>query len=115
MKALREQLTGRCRHLTACRSMGDREKCKADVCYYDLARVDELGDVGCVLRLPCGGEKPGTQIRSQTVEACGKYSPLTEHEIHQRIKEIEEQTQLLMQGLSSCCKAPMAEMDRRNV
>lgn len=110
MRTLKEQLTGKCRHFNgAPAGIHDRETrtCKAGVNYRQLARIAELGDRGCWCRIPCTGDKPGTQVRGCTVEPCGKYSALTDAEIQARIDEINEETDLLMRNLSPCCKAPI--------
>jgi hypothetical protein len=99
MKTHRQQLTGKCRHFNGV----NNDNCKADITYDDAIRRKALGDLGCMLRLPCHGDK------SAKILPCGQYSPLTEEEINAEIKEWDEHMDLLMAGRSSCCGAEIDE------
>ena len=111
MKTLREQITGRCKHVTCEPKRHDDKtiKCKAGVSYYELAKVDELGLVGCGLRNPCGGKKAGSKERGHIVQQCDKYQAVSEEEIQAELDSHERTIKLMMQGLSSCCEAAIDE------
>lgn len=111
MKSIREQLTGRCKHVTSepSKYRDKKIKCKAGVSYYELAKIDELGSFGCGLRNPCGGKKPGSIDNGETIQLCEKYESLSEQEIQKRIDDFKRSDRLMMQGLSSCCEAPIDE------
>lgn len=111
MKSLREQITGRCIHRTCePREFDDKSKvCKAGISYYELAKIDELGYIGCGLRTPCGGENPGSGIRGQIVQKCDKYEAISKEAIQKEIDGHDRTMKLMMQGLSSCCEAKIDE------
>lgn len=113
MKTLREQLTGKCRHFNGVprhwNGEWEEKSCKAGVRYYDLMRIATLGDAGCICRIPCTGDKPGSRVRTQTVEPCDKYEPMTEEEIQARIDENERFLGCLRRNVSTCCDAPIDE------
>jgi hypothetical protein len=111
MKTLREQITGRCKHVTCePRKYDDKSiKCKAGVSYYELAKIDELGRTGCALRNPCGGKRMGSIDNGEDVQFCKKYEALTEKEIQAELDDHERTMRLMMEGLSSCCEAPIDE------
>lgn len=96
MKSLREQLAGKCRHYTGTRVS---LKCKAGMVYDEVMQIGKLGVLGCLCRLPCGGDKTKETL------PCEKYSPFTEDEIDEQVKEFERHEELLAKGLSPCCKA----------
>lgn len=100
MKSLREQIKGECEHFIGVR---DNKKCKAGMVYDEVMQVGKLGVLGCMLRLPCHGDKT-----KQTLP-CEKYSPLSEAKIDQIVKEFERRDELLLKGLSFCCEAPIDE------
>lgn len=106
MKSMREQLTGKCKHIGGSlhkASSDPTEACLAGVSYYELMKIDELGVLGCCCRVPCGG-KTGDSIHT-----CDKYQPLSEQEIQAEIDAWEETTRCLQEGISNCCKAPIDE------
>lgn len=111
MKTIREQLTGECRHFNGVprhfQGEWENKTCKAGVNYHKLMRITELGDAGCLCRIPCTGDVPGTQVRTQTVEPCEKYDPMTEAEIQQEEREIQERMEEIRRDISPCCKAPI--------
>ena len=103
---IKSQLRGGCRHATSIR---DNETCKAGMVYDEIMKRKELGDVGCMVRLPCSGKPVGSITRGHTVQPCNKYDPLTEEEIEQEEREIQEIIKNIASGVSSCCKAPIDE------
>ncbi len=126
MKTLREQLTGKCRYFNGVPRHSDidptratdrivehaewqTKTCKAGVNYYQLMRIAELGDRGCLCRIPCTGDKPGSLVRGVKVEACDKYTPLTEQDIRAREAEHERLMDCLRRNVSTCCQAPIDE------
>jgi len=72
----------RCRHFNGIQN----EKCEAGLEYPDPRE------------LPC--LKEGNAV-------CEKYSSFTAEELAEQEKEFKRQMDLLMQGLSSCCEAPI--------
>jgi hypothetical protein len=134
MKTQREQLSGKCRHFNSipigrceksdkccdagvCIPIGRCEKsdkcCDAGVCYRDLMRIKELGITGCMLRIPCFGEKVGSVTRGITVEYCEKYSAFTAEDIDAQVAEMEVRMEkfrrCIMRNVSTCCDAPIDE------
>ena len=108
MESLHDQIKGRCQHSTSGPKRGDPgDKCKADVEYRVLMKIDECGTAGCMLRLPCGGSTGET--RGIKVTLCDKYLPVTEDMIQAEVDEWEEVERCLFVGISSCCKAPIDE------
>ena len=75
--------------------------------YEEVIRRDELGSTGCMLRMPCLGETQGSTVRGQTIEPCDLYEPRTREEIEAEDKVFQRTMELMKQGLSSCCEAPI--------
>jgi len=75
-------------------------------------RVQELGGLGCALRMPCTGREPGTVVRGQTVVACEHRAFPSEAEVQAEIDEHERLVQTLKAGKSPCCSA---DIDTRHV
>lgn len=112
MESFRDQIKDRCIHLTLDSHKGtsDREiLCSAGVSYHEVAKVAELGHVGCGLRTPCGGSKVGSKTNGHKVQPCDKYAQPTEKEIQKEIDEWEHTKDCLSRKVSSCCEAEIDE------
>lgn len=96
----------RCRHY---RSPREYKDCGHGRNYDEVMRKAELGDIGCMLRLPCLGDKPGTQIRGETVEPCNLHEGYTREEVEAEERETERRMELMLKGVSPCCEAPIDE------
>jgi hypothetical protein len=108
MGNITKQLRGKCKHFT-----GTVEKqCKAGMVYDEVIKRKELGDIGCMLRLPCTGKAVGSITRDNAVLPCDKYCAFTEAEIEQEQKDWDRTLELLIKGLSPCCGA---EIDTSHV
>lgn len=106
MKSLREQLTGKCKHIGGSLNKGaddPSEVCKAGVSYYELMKIDTLGIFGCCCRVPCGGST------GEKINDCEKYQPLTDQEIQAKLDEWKETKRCLSENISRCCKAALDE------
>ena len=95
-----------CRHH---RGQAIHKDCDKGQVYDEVSRKEELGLTGCFLRLPCMGGKPGTITRGHAIEPCDLYEPHTREEVEAQDKEFKRTIDLMKQGLSSCCEAPIDE------
>jgi len=95
----------KCRHFTGIRLMGKGHCCEAGVEYRGIAKVEQLGETGSALRIPCLGKEPGTVERGQEVQYCSKYDPYTPEELQQIEDEWEKTHAKILSGKSPCCDA----------
>ena len=103
MKSIEDRIRV-CRHH---RGQAIYSDCGKGRIYDEVSRKEELGLTGCMIRLPCIGNEPGTIIRGHTVESCDLYEPHTKEEIEAEDKEFQRTVELMKKGLSSCCEAPI--------
>jgi len=89
------------------RSPAMHESCEKGRVYDEVNRRDELGSTGCMLRMPCLGDTQGSVVRGQTIEPCDLHEPHTREEIEAEDKAFQRAMELMKQGLSSCCEAPI--------
>jgi hypothetical protein len=78
-----------CRHFS---SLLEHDECKLGVKYGDVWDISESSP-----RLPCLGE----------VDSCEKFSAFTPEEMAERFAQFERAKDLIQQGLSPCCEAPI--------
>ena len=108
MESLRDQIKDRCVHSNKPPGrIKANQVCRAGVNFYQHMRIEELGYTGCMLRLPCTGNKGST--RGIAVIPCDKYQPPTEEAILAEIAMWEDAIDCMKKGISSCCKAPIDE------
>ena len=103
---IRSQLKGSCRHFINVR---DNKECKAGMVYDEVTKRKELGERGCMLRLPCTGKDVGTVTRGHAVQCCSNYDSLTAEEIEKEEKDIHRILDQIKKGLSPCCGVAIDE------
>ena len=87
------------------RSPASNKDCVKGRIYDEVNRRIDLGSRGCMVRLPCMGDKQGSVIRGHRIEPCDLHEPHTREEIEAEDKEFQQMIDLMKQGLSSCCGA----------
>ena len=91
-----------CVHYRRLGGMPEREACKAGVVYDDLARVADLGQRGCALRLPCVRRNHDeAQRRGEPLCECPHLQWPTEEELD----EDERETRAAMDRMTLGLKA----------
>ncbi len=107
MKTIEQRMTV-CRHHNGTVN----KECKVGVVYDVISRRKELGDCGCMLRLPCMGDSVGSTTRGNKVEPCTSYDSTPREVVEKAEREFQRAMDCMRRNVSQCCGA---EIDKTHV
>lgn len=96
LQAITDQIQNSCRHY---RDPNQNEKCFAGVEYQAVFGLDELGETGCMLRLPCLKCNHTEENRlGEPLSQCGRLEWFTDEEASNWATALLEMERLVLEG-----------------